>query len=173
MRASPRSGAAYRYRIHNRLPPLTHQLGLALAREDMSWTPAPCTRRHRSSSATTTSRPSATTRCQAKSPEKTLEHFSGYRDGEFVIAECSQPVFPAQSGPLYGRDAQAWSVRAGGGEGDITRALAARDRKACGPVAPADGLIPDAGRLPARRRWILSSLARVAGAQGRDGCCRD
>jgi len=129
---------AYRYRIHNRVPPLTHQLGLAwhvkteLDAEAMHAAAQEFVGHHDF----TTFRHS---RCQAKSPEKTLEDFSVRREGEFVIAECSSRSF------LHNQvRSMVGSLRLVGegrwGPGDITKALEARDRKACGPVAPADGL---------------------------------
>lgn len=129
---------SYRYRIHNRLPPLTHQLGLAWhVKTDLD-----AGAMHRAAQEFVGHHDFTTfrhTRCQAKSPEKTLEEFRVYRDGEFVIAECSSRSFlhnqvRSMVGTLRLVGEGKW------GEGDITRALAARDRKACGPVAPADGL---------------------------------
>ncbi|MEO1111476.1 MAG: tRNA pseudouridine(38-40) synthase TruA [Pseudomonadota bacterium] len=129
---------SYRYRIHNRVPPLTHQLGLAwhvkpeldadamnLAAQEFVGHHDFTTFRH--------------ARCQAKSPEKTLENFKVYREGEFVIAECASRSF------LHNQvRSMVGSLRLVGegkwGPGAITKALQARDRKACGPVAPADGL---------------------------------
>lgn len=129
---------SYRYRIHNRLAPLTHELGLAwhvkheLDADAMNRAAQEFVGHHDF----TTFRHS---RCQAKSPEKTLETFSVRREGEFVIAECSSRSF------LHNQvRSMVGSLRLVGegkwGEGDVTRALKARDRKACGPVAPADGL---------------------------------
>ncbi|POF34460.1 tRNA pseudouridine(38-40) synthase TruA [Roseibium marinum] len=129
---------SYRYRIHNRLASLTHQRGLAwhvkadLDAEAMHEAAQEFVGHHDF----TTFRH---TRCQARSPEKTLERFSVRRDGEFVIAECSSRSF------LHNQvRSMVGSLRlVGEGKwvpGDITRALQARDRSACGPVAPSDGL---------------------------------
>lgn len=129
---------SYRYRIQNRLPPLTHQLGLAwhvkvhLDADAMHAAAQEFVGHHDF----TTFRH---TRCQAKSPEKTLEEFRVYREGEFVIAECASRSF------LHNQvRSMVGSLRLVGegkwGPGDVTRALQARDRNACGPVAPADGL---------------------------------
>lgn len=129
---------SYRYRIHNRVPPLTHQRGLAwhvkpdLDADAMHAAAQEFVGHHDF----TTFRH---TRCQAKSPEKTLEEFRVYREGEFVIAECSSRSF------LHNQvRSMVGSLRLVGegkwGPGDVTRALQARDRNACGPVAPADGL---------------------------------
>lgn len=129
---------AYRYRIHNRLPPLTHQLGLAwhVKHELDAAAMHEAAQEFVGHHDFTTFRHS---RCQAKSPEKTLEHFSVYRDGEFVIAECSSRSFlhnqvRSMVGTLRLVGEGKWEP------GDITKALQAKDRKACGPVAPADGL---------------------------------
>ncbi len=128
----------YRYKIHNRLPSLTHELGLAwhvktdLDADAMHEAAQEFVGHHDF----TTFRHS---RCQARSPEKTLEAFSVRREGEFIFAECSSRSFlhnqvRSMVGTLRLVGEGKW------GAGDITAALAARDRKACGPVAPADGL---------------------------------
>jgi tRNA pseudouridine38-40 synthase len=129
---------SYRYRIYNRVAPLTHQRGLAwhvkpdLDAEAMHEAAQEFVGHHDF----TTFRHS---RCQAKSPEKTLEHFSVFREGEFVIAECSSRSFlhnqvRSMVGSLRLVGEGKWHP------GDISKALLARDRKICGPVAPADGL---------------------------------
>ncbi|MEP3427099.1 MAG: tRNA pseudouridine(38-40) synthase TruA [Roseibium sp.] len=129
---------SYRYRIHNRLAPLTHHRGLAwhvkheLDADAMHAAAQEFVGHHDF----TTFRH---TRCQAKSPEKTLDDFSVFRDGEFIIAECSSRSFlhnqvRSMVGSLRLVGDGKWSP------GSITEALAAKDRKACGPVAPADGL---------------------------------
>jgi tRNA pseudouridine38-40 synthase len=129
---------SYRYRIFNRLPPLTHDLGL-------SWhvkTELDADAMHEAAQVFvghhdfTTFRHS---RCQAKSPEKTLETFSVCREGQIVIAECSSRSFlhnqvRSMVGTLRLVGDGRWTAD------DVRAALAARDRKACGPVAPADGL---------------------------------
>ncbi|CTQ52414.1 tRNA pseudouridine synthase A [Roseibium album] len=129
---------SYRYRIQNRIAPLTHQRGLAwhvkpdLDAEVMHEAAQEFVGHHDF----TTFRHS---RCQAKSPEKTLEEFRVYREGDFVIAECSSRSFlhnqvRSMVGSLRLVGEGKWAL------GDISEALIARDRKACGPVAPADGL---------------------------------
>ncbi|MEM5581197.1 tRNA pseudouridine(38-40) synthase TruA [Roseibium sp. AS2] len=129
---------SYRYRIRNRVPALTHDRGLAwhvkseLDAEAMHAAAQEFVGHHDF----TTFRH---TRCQAKSPEKTLEHFSVRREGEYVIAECASRSFlhnqvRSMVGSLRLVGEGKWQP------GDITRALEARDRQACGPVAPADGL---------------------------------
>ncbi len=49
---------------------------------------------------------------------------------------------------------------------DLAHALAARDRAACGPVAPPDGLYPDAGGL---LKFSASSRATPDLVGGRPG----
>ena len=79
------------------------------------------------------------TECQAKSPVKTLDVLRVTRDGQEVRIEASARSFlHNQVRSLVGSLEQV-------GEGrwtpaDMKRALEARDRAACGPVAPPDGL---------------------------------
>lgn len=128
----------YRFRIVNRVPPLTHDLGLAwhvkkpLDAEAMHAAAQTLIGHHDF----TTFRHS---RCQAKSPWKTLETFRVWREGEAVIAECASRSF------LHNQVRSMVGTLRLVGEGrwtrdDVARALAARDREACGPVAPPDGL---------------------------------
>jgi tRNA pseudouridine38-40 synthase len=77
--------------------------------------------------------------CQAKSPIKTLDVAAVRREGEEVILEfASRSFLHRQVRSMVGSLAEVgvgrWSA------GDLKAALDARDRKACGPVAPADGL---------------------------------
>ncbi|MEM7026221.1 MAG: tRNA pseudouridine(38-40) synthase TruA [Pseudomonadota bacterium] len=78
-------------------------------------------------------------RCQAKSPEKTLDRLSVRRDGETVVVEASARSF------LHNQVRSMVGSLKLVGDGNWTdamlqEALDKRDRKACGPVAPADGL---------------------------------
>ncbi|NVK36223.1 MAG: tRNA pseudouridine(38-40) synthase TruA [Rhodobacteraceae bacterium] len=129
---------SYRYKIINRVPPLTHDLGLAwhvkadLDAEAMNEAAQVFVGHHDF----TTFRH---TRCQARNPEKTLEQFSVYRQGDAVFAECASRSFlhnqvRSMVGTLRLVGDGKWNAQ------DVRDALAARDRKACGPVAPADGL---------------------------------
>jgi tRNA pseudouridine38-40 synthase len=77
--------------------------------------------------------------CQAKSPVKTLDRLDVERHGEEVHVNASGRSFlhhqvrsMVGSLALIGDD--KWSAD------DLARALAAKDRAACGPVAPPDGL---------------------------------
>jgi tRNA pseudouridine38-40 synthase len=79
------------------------------------------------------------TECQAKSPVKTLDVLKVTRDGQEIRIEVSARSFlHNQVRSIAGSLEQV-------GEGrwmpaDMKRALEARDRSACGPVAPPDGL---------------------------------
>jgi len=77
--------------------------------------------------------------CQAKSPNKTLDRLAVTRDGEEIRIEASARSF------LHNQVRSMVGSLALVGEGrwradDLAKALAARDRAACGPVAPAHGL---------------------------------
>jgi len=79
------------------------------------------------------------TECQAKSPVKTLNRLDVVRDGdELRIYALARSFLHHQVRSMVGSLVQVgdgrWSAD------DLARALAARDRKACGPVAPPDGL---------------------------------
>lgn len=77
--------------------------------------------------------------CQAKSPIRTLDRLDVYRDGEHVSIEASARSFlhsqvRSMVGSLVAVGEGRWS-----GD-DLSAALAARDRSACAPVAPPEGL---------------------------------
>jgi tRNA pseudouridine38-40 synthase len=77
--------------------------------------------------------------CQAKSPLKTLDRLDVVRDGERVHVFASARSFlhhqvRSMVGSLVLVGEGRWSAD------DLGKALAARDRTACGQVAPADGL---------------------------------
>ena len=77
--------------------------------------------------------------CQAKSPMKTLDVATVSRDGEEVRLVFAARSFlhrqvRSMAGSLAEVGAGRWSAD------DLRAALEARDRTACGPVAPADGL---------------------------------
>ncbi len=79
------------------------------------------------------------TECQAKSPVKTLDRLDVERIGESVH------VFAAARSFLHNQVRSMVGSLVAVGEGkwsadDLARALAAKDRTACGPVAPPDGL---------------------------------
>ncbi len=77
--------------------------------------------------------------CQARSPVKTLERLDVARDGEEICIHASARSFlhtqvRSMVGSLALVGEGRWS------DDDLARALDARDRTACGPVAPPDGL---------------------------------
>jgi tRNA pseudouridine38-40 synthase len=77
--------------------------------------------------------------CQAKSPVKTLDRLDVERDRDEVRIHASARSFLHHQvrsivGSLVQVGEGRWSAD------DLARALAARDRNACGPVAPPDGL---------------------------------
>jgi tRNA pseudouridine38-40 synthase len=77
--------------------------------------------------------------CQAKSPMKTLDLAAVRREGDYVLLDFASRSFlhrqvRSMTGTLAEVGVGRWSAE------DVVRALEARDRKACGPVAPADGL---------------------------------
>lgn len=77
--------------------------------------------------------------CQSKSPEKTLDAVSVTRVSEEVHLTFAARSFlhrqvRSMTGTLAEVGAGRWSIE------DVRQALAARDRAACGPVAPACGL---------------------------------
>lgn len=77
--------------------------------------------------------------CQARSPVKTLDALSVRRDGEMIVIEAEARSFlHRQIRSIAGSLKQV-----GGGKWPPARMgeiLAARDRTACGPVAPPEGL---------------------------------
>lgn len=77
--------------------------------------------------------------CQAKSPLRTLDRLGVRREAQEVIVEASARSFlhnqvRSMVGSLKLVGEGKWAV------GDMRRALDARDRTRCGPVAPAAGL---------------------------------
>ncbi|MEL7452429.1 MAG: tRNA pseudouridine(38-40) synthase TruA [Pseudomonadota bacterium] len=87
------------------------------------------------------------TQCQSKSPEKSLDHIKVLRDGDTITVDCSAISFlHRQVRSIVGS-----LVEVGRGQrepGWIDEILKARDRRACGPVAPADGLYLEAVDYP-------------------------
>ena len=77
--------------------------------------------------------------CQAKSPLKTLDRLDVARNGDVVEVKTSARSFlhhqvRSMVGSLVLVGDGKWT------SDDLAAALAARDRRACGPVAPPDGL---------------------------------
>src|SRR5260370_10087053 len=77
--------------------------------------------------------------CQAKSPEKTLDQLDVTRDGDAVnIVTSARSFLHSQVRSMVG--SLVWVGEGRWSADDLAAALAARNRAACGPVAPPDGL---------------------------------
>jgi tRNA pseudouridine38-40 synthase len=131
-------GRAYLYRILNRRPPLALERGRAwhvgprLDEQAMRNAAQLLIGRHDF----TTFRDSL---CQAKSPVKTLDLLEVTRIGDEIRVEARARSFLHHQvrnmvGTLKLVGAGKWRI------GDVATALEARDRRAGGPTAPADGL---------------------------------
>jgi tRNA pseudouridine38-40 synthase len=77
--------------------------------------------------------------CQANSPVRTIDRLDVTRSGELIEMRVSAQSFlhnqiRSFAGTLKLAGESKWTVE------DVRAALEARDRKACGPVAPPDGL---------------------------------
>jgi tRNA pseudouridine38-40 synthase len=77
--------------------------------------------------------------CQAKSPMKTLDVATVRREGDYVMLDFASRSFlhrqvRSMTGTLVEVGVGRWTAE------DVAKALEAKDRKACGPVAPAGGL---------------------------------
>ena len=129
---------SYLYRIVDRRPPLTLERGRA-------WrTPQPldADAMHAAAQHLVGRRDFTTFRdaqCQADSPVKTLDVITVARAADEVSVTCRARSFlhrqvRSMVGSLVEVGRGRWST------GEIAKILAARDRSACGPVAPADGL---------------------------------
>jgi tRNA pseudouridine38-40 synthase len=128
----------YLYRIINRRPDLTLDLGRAwrIPRPldtDVMHAAAQCLIGKHDF---TTFR---STKCQAKSPVKTLDRLDVVREGNAVSVHASARSFlhnqvRSMVGSLVAVGLREWSAD------DLARALDAHDRTACGEVAPPDGL---------------------------------
>jgi tRNA pseudouridine38-40 synthase len=79
------------------------------------------------------------TECQAKSPEKTLDQLDVVREGDAVdIFTSARSFLHSQVRSMVG--SLVWVGEGRWSADDLASALAARDRAACGPVAPPEGL---------------------------------
>lgn len=77
--------------------------------------------------------------CQAESPVRTIDRFEVVQSGETIECHVSAQSFlhrqvRSMVGSLENVGSGKWTPQ------DLKRVLEARDRKACGPVAPPDGL---------------------------------
>ena len=129
----------YRYRIVNRRGPLALDAGHAW------WTPTPLDAEamHEAAQCLVGQHDFSSFRasqCQAKSPDKTLDELAVGRHGpEVIVVRARARSF------LHHQVRNMVGALALVGEGkwsaaDVAAALAARDRKAGGPTAPAEGL---------------------------------
>ena len=79
------------------------------------------------------------TECQAKSPEKTLDQLDVLRDGrEIIIVTSARSFLHSQVRSMVG--SLVWVGEGRWSADDLSAALAARNRAACGIVAPPEGL---------------------------------
>ena len=79
------------------------------------------------------------TECQAKSPEKTLDRLDVVRDGDAVrIMTSARSFLHSQVRSMVG--SLVWVGEGRWSADDLASALGARNRAACGPVAPPEGL---------------------------------
>jgi tRNA pseudouridine38-40 synthase len=131
-------GRHYLYRIVNRTPPL------AIERNQAWWVKQPLDEKAMQRAADrllgthdfTTFR---SAHCQSKSPVKTLDRLDVIRNGTLIEIRASARSFlhnqvRSLAGTLRMAGDGSWSAD------DVEDALKARDRKACGPVAPPHGL---------------------------------
>lgn len=79
------------------------------------------------------------TECQAKSPEKTLDQLDVVRDGDAItILTSARSYLHSQVRSMVG--SLVWVGQGRWTADDLAAALAARNRAACGVVAPPEGL---------------------------------
>lgn len=131
-------GRRYRYRIRNRRAPLT----LGRGREWHVTRPLDAEAMQRAAQSLVGRHDFTTFRsahCQANDPMKTLDHLDVRREGDLVLIEAAARSFlhhqvRSMVGTLALVGLGQWS------EAQIAEALAARDRKALGLNAPAEGL---------------------------------
>jgi tRNA pseudouridine38-40 synthase len=139
-------GRSYHYRIVNRRAPLTLELGKAWQIRQPLDTDA----MHRAAQDLVGQHDFTTFRsvhCQAKSPVKTLDRLDVRREGERLLIETEARSFlhhqvRSMVGCLALFGIGRWD------EGQIARALAARNRHALGLNAPPDGLYFTGAKYP-------------------------
>ena len=97
------------------------------------------------------------TECQAKSPEKTLDQLDVVRDGDNVnIVTSARSFLHSQVRSMVG--SLVWVGEGRWSADDLAAALAARNRAACGPVAPPDGLYLVRVELLRARYTVMAGL---------------
>lgn len=132
------TGRAYEYRIVNRRPPLSLDRGKAwlvrapLDAEVMDAAAQCLVGKHDFSTF-------RAAQCQAKTPVKSLKEISVARAGDEIFIRCAAISFlhhqvRSFAGSLVEVGRGKWTKL------DLKAALEARNRSACGPVAPPDGL---------------------------------
>lgn len=142
----------YRYRI------LTRRAPPVLDRDRVWWVPVPLdAARMREAAQVFVGNHDFTTfraaQCQAKSPVKTLDAFTVEQSGDEIVCNVSARSFlhnqvRSMAGSLKLVGDGSWS------RDDLARALAAANRAACGPVAPAPGLYLEHVSYVGRNGWI-------------------
>lgn len=104
--------------------------------------------------------------CQANSPVRTLDRLDVTRTGDLIEIRATAQSFLHNRDPFFRGHAETGGRRHDDARGCARAALEARDRKACGPVAPPDGLYfmqvdyPDV--IPPRRRYPEADMAEDA-----------
>ena len=132
------TGRRYRYRILNRLSPPALEQGRVWHVKK----PLDAAAMHEAAQVLVGHHDFTTFRdlnCQARSPMKTLDVAAVRREGDEVILEFASRSFlhrqvRSMTGTLAEVGVGRWTAA------DLKAALDAADRKACGPVAPAEGL---------------------------------
>ncbi|WP_337187407.1 tRNA pseudouridine(38-40) synthase TruA [Phenylobacterium sp.] len=132
------TGRRYRYRILNRMAPPALDQGRVWHVKK----PLDATAMHAAARALVGHHDFTTFRdlaCQAKSPMKTLDVADVRREGDEVLLVFASRSFlhrqvRSMAGTLAEVGVGRWTAA------DVQAALEARDRRACGPVAPAEGL---------------------------------
>ena len=134
------TGRHYLYRILNRRAPAALERKRGLVGAEAARRRGHARGRADACSAGTTSPPSAPSQCQANSPVRTLDRLDVTRNGDIDRDPRRGALVPAQPGALDGRLAEAGRRGRLDARPMSRAALEARDRAACGPVAPPDGL---------------------------------
>lgn len=111
--------------------------------------------------------------CQAASPVRTLDRFSVEQEGDRIIVVAAARSFlhtqvRSMVGTIVGAGAGRRTVE------DVGRALEARNRTACGPLAPPDGLVLTGVDYPASAEGrpeaeVDCEIQQEAESRDRDG----
>ena len=173
-RASRRSAASIAIASSTAAPPPALERGPRLACAARARCGGDARRPRSCCSAGTISPPSAPPPARPTSPLRTLDRLEVVRDGDEIIeidrarraASCTTRCATSSA-------RCSWSATGAGTRGDVGAALAARDRRAAGPTAPA--VRPHAGRRALPERPVRTATPSRAGAAERAGAppCRD